>query len=329
MTKTTAMLPWLGALAILSACGGSDMAADNSWSLEPANEMSAPIEGVYCPAVEQRVSSEDCEALTRADAQVRPGAAAFNVPDPMLRGETVEVHLVIDRRAPLTIRTIEGPRESDPAGADSNMTNGNTTNGDVDANAMANGHDTSPGPGGEVDASTNAAAPPDDDPPPTPGQIVEELEGTPERFYPLVGRHMRAELTGQGFDIVARTETSQEIPLGGQATWIWDVTAREGGTQSLTAITAVEGVTNGRRFVLARTPKVRTVTVEVSWRDWIWDAVTGAPAWIKALTAVVVALGGFFAAWRGLGWRRPRDPNEKDRSNDKQDEAEDSSGGEP
>ena len=51
---------------------------------------------------------------------------------------------------------------------------------------------------------------------------------------------------------------------------------------------------------------MRTVTVEVSLRDRIWDGLTAAPNWIKAVTAVIVAVGGFLTAWYGLPWRRRR-----------------------
>jgi hypothetical protein len=282
---------WLAALALLGGCGGGPPVT-NTASPGPEPGIGANAgDGVYCPAVEARVTREDCEDLTRADAEVRPGAAAFNVPDPMRRGQTVQVHLVIDRRSAAIIRRIDPATQADPHP-------GNEMNGiDPDSNSVA-GNRAIDDPGG------NAASPPVDEQPPTPGQIVERLEGTPERFYPPVGRHMRAELVGQGFDIVARSEPSQEIPLGGQATWIWDVTAREGGARSLSLITVVEGVANGRRFVLARTPKVRTVTVEVSLSDRIWDLLTGLPGWIKLLTGVIVALGGLLGAWYALPRRK-------------------------
>lgn len=299
MRSRPAVLPWLALLAALAACDNTLMA--------PAPERAergVPGEGVYCPAVEQRVSPADCEDLTRADAEVTTGAAAFNVPDPMRRGETFDVHLVIDRRSPREIRIVEAPAPDDPTAQ-----NGSTDLPEGQAVAVEEPND---------DPAANAAAPvedprpkakssrPADDPSPTPGQVVEPLEGSAHRFHPKVGRHMRAELVGQGFDIVARSDASQPIPLGGNATWIWSVTARKGGAQPLTLVTMVEGVTEGRRFVLARTPTVRTVTVEVSLRDRIWDMLTEAPGWIKAVTAVIAALGTLIAAWRAVPWLRRR-----------------------
>jgi hypothetical protein len=288
MQMRALILSGLIGAAALSAC--DDMPPERQ--SYPSGTVSKGGEGIYCEAVEQRVSPEDCEDLTRADAEVRPGAAAFNVPDPMKRGETVSVHLVIDRRSPKEIRIIEEmPKGISPAPDGNSTTDGLNTNASVhlpDTNEAAGTQDPAP------DVSEAA---------PTPGQIVDRLEGTPERFSPPVGRHMRAELIGQGFDISSKTELSQEIPLGGQATWIWEVTARRGGNQSLTVVTIVEGVAQGRTFTLAKTPKVRTVTVEVSVPDRILDALVEAPTWIKAVTAIVLALAGLFAAWRKL---RPR-----------------------
>src|SRR5688572_1834681 len=115
------VLSGLIAVAALSAC--SDMPAENdSYASGTAVKDG---EGIYCEAVEQRVSPEDCEDLTRADAEVRPGAAAFNVPDPMKRGETVSVYLVIDRRSPKEIRIIEErPRDISPVPDGNSATDG-------------------------------------------------------------------------------------------------------------------------------------------------------------------------------------------------------------
>lgn len=308
MKAGSALLFALLGLASLTSCGGGGMSANDAM-VDPMNEVDANlVEGVYCPVVEERVTRQNCEDLTRADAEVRPGAAAFNVPDPMRRGDTVAVHLVIDRRAPRIIRVIERNTPSAPDPSEGS--------GLGSANGSAGAEGTPPG---------NEAAPAGDEPAPTPGQVVEGLEGTAQRFYPPVGRHMRAELTGRGLDVAARSEASQELPLGGQATWIWHVTAREGGAQSLTLVTLVEGVANGRRFVLARTARVRTVTVEVSLRDRVWDIVSGAPAWIKALTAMLVAFGGLLTAWYRLPWRR-REAAE-DESEARQPEGAEGSGG--
>lgn len=307
MRSKLAILPWLALLGAIAGCDNEGMQSNNTMGSGEAFG-GPPAEGVYCPAVEARVSPADCEDLTRADSEVRPGAAAFSFPDPMRRGETFDVHLVIDRRSPREIRIIEEAMATATDSLNSSVDDsaGNSSEsgeGDPAANSSMPGGETPPA--GNLSDGTEDSAP-------TPGQVVDPLKGKTERFFPKVGRHMRAELVGQGFDIVAKSDPSQDIPLGGNATWIWSVTARKGGLQPLTLITVVEGLADGRRFVLARSPTVRTVTVEVSWRDWLWDTLVEAPDWIKALTAVIVALGGLLAAWRAMPrFRRRREDKEE------------------
>jgi hypothetical protein len=292
MTKKLASLSSFVLLGLIAGCGGGMEGGTNASDMTE-NQTGAPRESVYCEAVEQRVSPQDCEDLTRADAEVRTGSAAWTAPEPMRRGETFEVHLIIDRRSPKEIRVIEGPLEDFPG-----EVTGNASGDDPSA-------DNTTSPGEEI-PHNNSTAPDGEEPAPTPGQIIDPLEGRTERFSPPVGRHMRAELIGEGFDIAAETDASQQIPLGSRGNWIWKVTARKGGAQPLTLITVVEGVVEGRRFVLARTPRVRTVTVEVSLKDRIWDALIGAPPWIKAITAIVVAIGSLLTAIYAVPWRRRR-----------------------
>jgi len=303
--KTIIRLICLVAPAILTGCGGgaaNNAAAGDTSYPEAVNEAGAPDprELVYCRAVEQRVAREDCEDLATADADVRRGAAAFNVPDPMWRGQTVAVHLVMDRRSPEQIEALER-RESRNPGV------GNVDNQAMQGPPEANLIDE------PIDVAGNSAAPQTENrstvaiEDPTPRRVVSRMGGRPETFSPRIGRFMRAELTGQGFEIRARTAASQEIPRGGSATWIWDVTAREGGSRTLNLITVAEGVVRGRHYPLARTPTLRTVTVEVTLPDRIWDALTALPGWIKLLTGVLVPLGGLLTAWYALPkWKRRR-----------------------
>ncbi|HEX8061608.1 MAG TPA: hypothetical protein VF535_00160 [Allosphingosinicella sp.] len=295
MRKKLVILTSLILLGLVTGCGGGEDGAANNVSDSVDDPFGEPQVGVYCPAVEARVTPQDCEDLTRADAEVRPGEAAFTAPEPMQRGHTFDVHLVIDRRSPKEIRIIEERLQNVPGEEIGNATNGHGP-------GTGTGNTTS---SEEEDPQDNKAAPAED-PVPTPTQIVEPLKGRVERFSPLTGRHMRAELAGEGFEIRAKTETSQQIPLGGQASWVWAVTARKGGTQTLTLVTVVEGVIGNRRFVLARTPKVRRVMVEVSMGDRIWDIIIGAPPWIKAITAIVVAVGGLLTALYAVPLRRRR-----------------------
>ena len=119
-------------------------------------------------------------------------------------------------------------------------------------------------------------------------------------FLPDVGRFMSADLSWQGFRIMPKSTRSQQIPKGGQAIWLWEVTALQPGKRSLTLTTVVEGLVGGSRHALANTQEVRTVVVEVSWPDRLMDGLEVLPRWLKAVTALMVALGALLAAWIAL-----------------------------
>jgi hypothetical protein len=62
---------------------------------------------VDCDILGQRVTPDDCEDARALARDVKPGAAALDVPDPMTRGRKAQVTLVIDRRPIETIKKIE------------------------------------------------------------------------------------------------------------------------------------------------------------------------------------------------------------------------------
>src|SRR5262245_36381994 len=64
-----------------------------------------------------------------------------------------------------------------------------------------------------TDAPTNAPAAQ------TPADVVSQLPGETVEFKPLVGRFMRAELAGAGFDITAQSPAQQEIVTDSVTTW--------------------------------------------------------------------------------------------------------------
>lgn len=283
------------AVLLLTGCGGGSKtkAENKSDAIEPATNASTNMSAqpsVDCAAVEKRVSVEDCEVFKRDDAGLRTGVAAFNAPDPMRRGDTTQVTLVIDRRSPREIRVIEGPRPEDVSRSDPNLETAGPNNC------------PHPEPPAAAAAAGGGSAP-------TPAQALEEAGGTVHQFYPCVGRHMKAELfKHDGLEVVPLTPAQQDIPLHGNATWRWDVTALEGGAQSLTLVIVAEGGPGppDQRLPLARWPPiVRRINVEVSWNDRLLDGVKAAPVWLQALTAVVVALGALLTALYALPrWRR-------------------------
>lgn len=288
-------------LLILSSCGpsGSETADNtmNSPEHRTANEAprirSGPV--AFCDVVKRRISVADCEDLRAIRAEITRGGAALNAPDPMRRGKTVEVTLIVDRRPRELIEQIDAMRTSDSRAdalenqAEAAEDPGNT----VEVGNMAE----DAGGNGNMRRGDNAASNSIDTSSPTPTAIVSEMEGTPQAFAPKVGRFMSADLIGHGFEIKSLTPRSQEIPDEGQATWSWEVTARKEGRLTLTARTIVEGEVEGERYPLGDTQTSKTVLVEVTGWDRWWDFIDQLPGWLKKLTAVLTALAALIAGW--------------------------------
>jgi hypothetical protein len=135
----------------------------------------------------------------------------------------------------------------------------------------------------------------------TPEDVVDPLQGETETFTPLVGRFMRAELTGNGFEITPLTDASQEVMRDSVTTWSWRVVAREGGRRSVTLRTVVEGCTaEGQCYPLRSTSQNYDVTVEVGPMGQVQDFLTAAPVWLRLLAGVLAALAVLVGAWFGL-----------------------------
>lgn len=152
----------------------------------------------------------------------------------------------------------------------------------------------------QADPIEPAAGPGDEaDAPPTANEVVATLPGEDTTFQPQVGRYMTAELTGSGFSIklMSPAEPMQVIPQGGQGRWQWEVSPTMGGQRRLTVKTQAVGIVDGKPVALGNGDSEHEVAVKVSWPDRIWDAIVAAPAWIKAVTAILVALGALIAAW--------------------------------
>ena len=135
----------------------------------------------------------------------------------------------------------------------------------------------------------------------TPSDVVSQLPGETVEFKPLVGRFMRAELTGAGFDITSRSPTQQEVMTDSVTTWTWQVVARQGGNRSLTLTTVVVGCAdNGECVPLRSTTQNYTVDVSVAALDQARDFLTGLPDWIKIASAILAALAGLLTAIAAL-----------------------------
>ena len=108
---------------------------------------------------------------------------------------------------------------------------------------------------------------------------------------------MRANLTGQGFEIKRVGPAIQEIALDDQGSWTWEVTALQGGPKTLTVTTVVEALVNGHSYQLRQTKHVKTLTVGVSFLDRVKDTLKALPEWLQLLGAVLTALAGVAGAW--------------------------------
>jgi hypothetical protein len=137
--------------------------------------------------------------------------------------------------------------------------------------------------------------------PATPEEVVDPLQGDTVQYTPLVGRFMRAELHGNGFEITPLTEPSQEVLQDSVTTWSWRVEAREGGQRALTLTTVVEGCTaSGECYPLRSTSQNYDVTVRVGLLGQAQDFLAAVPTWLQLAAGVLGGLAALVGAWFGL-----------------------------
>ena len=290
MGRTAAWAIFIPALLCLSSCneGPNDQSVGTpSPSGSPADngEKSNPAPLIFCEEVGKRVTAEDCDYYGELAKRTKVGVGAFNAPDPMTRGKTVTLQLVI-AFAP------DPPAEGAEPAVD---TNANSAASVIDEEGASSG---APMP-----------APP---PMPTPAETVDQLPGETVTFAPTVGRFMKAELTGEGFEIERLSAEHQEVLLDSQTTWEWKVKAIKGASHILTLKTVVEAKDDqGYYGPLRSTTKNQTIKVEVKFWDRVLDWILGAPVWIKAITALVSALIAFLALFKLPKWLRRKSDNAK------------------
>jgi|GEM_PF-1047744 len=255
----------------------------------------------FCAEVGRRVSAQDCADFAALSEDAAQGAAAFNAPDPMERGEVHTLQLAIsfaltqeqiaarDERARLEAERLEAERvEAERLAAQAER----------EAAVLTTDNATEAQPGTPAPPPRSAAAPA---PPLTPSETVDPLQGETVEFTPLVGRFMRAELVGNGFDIEPLSPASQEVLQDSVTTWNWRVVAREGGRRALTLRTVVEGCTaEGQCYPLRSTSQNYDVNVTVGVVGQVQDALTAAPTWLRLVAGVLTALAVLIGAWFGL-----------------------------
>ncbi|HWA00475.1 MAG TPA: hypothetical protein VG841_09205 [Caulobacterales bacterium] len=285
----------IAALLGAASCGQSATTEEQAAPAPSVDAGGGPT--IFCEEVGRRISQQDCDDFNALARDAQAGVAAFNAPKDMRRGETHTLQLAISY-APPQVQiappvSAQTPTEDAPAA--------NEEMPPPPAPAMADDEhavrreDAASGPGGVTAAQ---AGPPRAQ---TPAETVEGLPGDTVQFTPLVGRFMKADLTGVGFDITAASPATQEVTKDGVTTWSWRVVAREGGIRSLTLTTVVQGCTaQGECVPLRTTTQNYTVSVSVSPIDKVRDFLVGAPDWLKIITAVIVALTSLIAAIFGL-----------------------------
>jgi hypothetical protein len=294
-----------GAVLILLAGCGADRREASNTSEDIAIVANAQVAGemIFCREINRRTTRQDCDDLTETAAQAKNGTAAFNVPT-MTRGKATMIELAI---------SLEPPPMEDPGSGGETLVENASDNASAPENASATLETPTPSPV----PSPSTARPSFKGP--APAEVVDDLPGRTEKYSPLVGRDMRAELIGQGFKIEPKSPASQVLQPGSTTSWEWEVTPLRGSDYALAVKTAVEGVmANGERVVLGSTVETRTVDVKVRWYDRVRDGLTEAPTWIKLVTGVLLALAALFAAWwklvrsaKGEKVAEEKDPGEK------------------
>ncbi|MDZ4692469.1 hypothetical protein [Terricaulis sp.] len=334
MLRRTRLISGLVAIAAfgLVACGQTEQSApdDNAsvpGAAAPAEEAATRDTGPteFCAEVGRRVSPEDCADFAALADDAEQGSAAFNAPDPMERGQVHTLQLAISY----------APAEEEPAEAvppdqsgtpapsvqfESSLSSDQrrrlasqlqelraerqqleqlrtTAPADerVQLEARQAAIDT------EIRSLNVQMAPTRSAAAPTPAETVDPLSGETVEFTPLVGRFMRAELVGNGFEITPLSPASQEVLPDSVTTWNWRVVANEGGRRSLTLRTVVEGCTaDGQCYPLRSTSRNYDVTVTVGLIGQARDLLTEAPTWLRLLAGVLTALAVLVGAWFGL-----------------------------
>lgn len=235
-----------------------------------------PRDLIFCDVVRKRLTADDCEDAKVVAAKVETGLGAFNVQKTMERGRTVTLQLAVGRKEEPPVPPAPPP----PAPTDS----------------------ATPPPESATSPAADTA-PPTERPPPssqTPAEVVGQLPGEVIEYAPVIGREMSADLIGEGFKIAPQSPRIQTVSAVGVTTWDWAVTPLTSGVRTLSVKTAVVFTdSQGKSTAIANTPRNVEVRVKVGPLGLIEDVLAKLPGWLKAVAAVLTALGGLLLAWRG------------------------------
>jgi hypothetical protein len=286
------------ALALmLAACGQaseSAKTADAPAATEAPSTTPADPQAEFCAEVGRRVSAADCSDLSRLADEAARGTAAFNAPNPMRRGDVHTLQLAISLAPPEVEETSPSPAPSDveqtEEAAWAQAQRENTTGAFSEYLQEHSGSRYADEARVALERLRAASA--------TPEDVVDPLQGDTVQYTPLVGRFMRVELTGNGFEITPLNEASQEVLPDSVTTWSWRVEGREGGQRALTLRTVVEGCTSdGQCYPLRSTSQNYDVTVQVGPLGQAQDLLTAAPVWLRLLAGVLTGLAALVVAW--------------------------------
>jgi hypothetical protein len=212
----------------------------------------------FCDEIQRRVTAADCAYFTELADRAEAGAAAFNAPGEMTRGQSLTISLAIGYPPPVAPPADAEAPADDVAAETTPPAPGASAQPAPDPTADDRSADDGPG-----------AEPPASAPPLTPAEAVENLPGETVEYTPLIGRFMRAELTHDGgFEVTQVSPASQEVIPGDITIWTWRVRARDDGLRRLELKTVVEGCADEARTTchsLVTTRKIYDVQITVGW----------------------------------------------------------------
>ena len=243
-----------------------------------------------CKVTGTQLTVEDCDTAGYWLEKSKPGSASFNAPTSMIQGQSRMVTLAIGTAPPKPAAKVE-PQAAAPSPAPA---------------ATATPPPAAPDRAGPSPSAAPEAATP---PRPTPHETVAEAADAAKDkivdYYPFVGSQMAADLEGDGFEITALSPRVQPVADMTVTTWEWRVKAKDYGRKTLVMKTAVVMIdSQGKPNPLIPTSQPKPVNVWIG-PDGVLAAITGAPIWIKAITAVLAALATLFVTWKALRAGKP------------------------
>lgn len=248
-----------------------------------------------CEITGTQLTAEDCIAARQCLNQVRKGTAAVSLPKWMLQGHTKVVTLAVGTMPPpektVNARLKHSSDTSLGSVSDSNF---------MDSSAQV----------------LSDSQPTFQHPPVTPHAIV-SMAGDTEKvnvidYYPLVGKRMSAELTGDGFDIKPLFDRNDQLLMDDAVTtWEWKITARDYGKKMLIIKTNVVMINSqGNPEPLTPTTEYKQIEVYIGFSG-VLNWIKSLPEWLKGIAAILAGVSAITGAWKALTVRSDRSQRQK------------------